>query len=92
MIQCTIYAQNVRKSKPKDKNMRLTELLYQKRLRVSHIAAQAGVHHSILSKLLRGLTQPSARTIRALIAAYPELTEQDILADYFDAVNRKDAA
>ena len=72
--------------------MRLTELAYQKRLRVSHIAAYAGVHHSILSKLLRGLTQPSARTIRALTAAYPELTEQDILADYFDAVNRKDAA
>ena len=72
--------------------MRLTELAYQKRLRVSHIAAQAGVHHSILSKLLRGLTQPSARTIRALTAAYSELTEQDILADYFDAVNRNDAA
>ena len=82
----------MRKSKPKDKNMRLTELLYQKRLRVSNIAAQAGVHHSILSKLLRGLTQPSARTIHALTAAYPELTEQDILADYFDAVNRSDAA
>lgn len=65
--------------------MRLTELMARRNLNRSQIAEQADVSISVVSKLLRGISQPSRATIDRLRAAYPELSGAGIYQDYESA-------
>lgn len=65
--------------------MRITHLMADRRITATQIASDAGIHHSVISKLLHGKNQPTATTVRKLCAAYPDLTPGGIMADYFDA-------
>ena len=65
--------------------MRLTTLMAEENLLQIQIAQNANISRSVISKLLRGISQPSLFTIDRLMAAYPALTSSDIFADFDDA-------
>ena len=65
--------------------MRLTAYMAATRVTGNEIARKSGINPSIVSKMLAGKSQPTARTIRRLIDHYPMLTAGGIFADYFEA-------
>lgn len=65
--------------------MRLTDYMAAHHIRSRKVALQAGVHPSVISKLLSGTSMPSRETIKKLMAAHPELDALGIMADYLDA-------
>lgn len=65
--------------------MRLTTLMAEKNLSQAEIAATSAISASVISKLLRGISQPTVLTINQLQAAFPELSGAGIYQDFEEA-------
>ena len=65
--------------------MRLTTYMEAHHISGRRIALSAGVHPSVVSKLLSGTSMPSRETIVKLVEAFPDLTPLGVMSDYLDA-------